>query len=627
MTTLTDHLKHKTQSNNAASPAFFISQSENGNGTVANGKNYQILTYDDCWDIVDQQKRWLLKEIHQVTRDVAANDQAHQDVIVGYLSDNSPNLLTSLLGCIDLTKLDFPNALNGIIPAMMNVRWTPLEIARVLSPKQNSSGDDNTTNHSSTSFVTILLYGDRYEKGAAEAIDCIQTNAKMHGQCHCAVALALPSFTPNRMGSRKQDTQTLVSLQNGSSSNHDVSFSDAILLFTSGTSSAHGIPKGVRLSHKSLFVQAFAKTQYPCYYDQKTVLAANTVPLFHVGGLSSLLAVLLGGGSLVFPDNIETALKDKGFQPELVLESLSTGSISSDFRGVNTLVVVPAMLHSIYEQIRNESCSSTPIFSHVRLVLVGGQSLGNGSLYSHTRQYFPNARIVQTYACTEAGSSMTFEDLGFNNHKCSRPNSNEAVIPGATCVGLPPAHIQIGIFGDKKEPLSHDCGEVGIIGTRGTHVMSGYWNRGDTRTQSIETIHSRWMFTSDVGYIDANSGKLYFCGRVNDVIRTGGESVLATEVEDVIGLHPDIADIAVFALPHEKFGEVVCAAVVTRNRLESDELQTLLRHHCTMHNLAGFKHPRRVFCMQSLPRNSSGKVLKQSIAKSCSQMLTTESRL
>jgi fatty-acyl-CoA synthase len=337
--------------------------------------------------------------------------------------------------------------------------------------------------------------------------------------------------------------------------------------------------------------------------------------------------VLLGAGSLVFPENIETKLKGKGFRPELVLETLNTRSISSDFRGANTLVVVPAMLHSIYEQIgRRKSNSILHTFARVRLILVGGQSLGNGYLYSQTRRYFPNARIVQTYACTEAGSSITFEDLGFNNHKGSRTNSN-AAIHGATCVGLPPAHIQIGIFGDKKELLSHGY-EVGIIGTRGTHVMSGYWKRGDARTQSTETIRSGWMFTSDMGYIDVNSGRLYFCGRANDVIRTGGESVLATEVENVVGLHPDILEVAVFALPHEKFGEVVCAAVVTRKRFGSDKLQTLLRHHCRKHNLAGFKHPRRVFCMQSLPRNSSGKVLKQFISKSCSQMLTTtKSRL
>jgi len=170
------------------------------------------------------------------------------------------------------------------------------------------------------------------------------------------------------------------------------------------------------------------------------------------------------------------------------------------------------------------------IFPNVRLILVGGQSIGNGRLYDETRRLFPKARIVQTYACAEAGSSITFEDLGWgikidgNNDGCHKPSdgsmSQNDGLDGATCVGCPPPHIQIGIFDAEAEaPLENIArppslvlhGTMGIIGTRGPHVMSGYWNReGDTPPTMNPSDGGDWMLMNDLGYIHPRSGKIYF---------------------------------------------------------------------------------------------------------------------
>jgi fatty-acyl-CoA synthase len=115
------------------------------------------------------------------------------------------------------------------------------------------------------------------------------------------------------------------------------------------------------------------------------------------------------------------------------------------------------------------------------------------------------------------------------------------------------------------------------------------------------------MFTNDLGYWD-DQGRLYFCGRVNDVIRTGGETVLATEVERVLAQHPDIVECAVFALNDDKFGEAVCCALVSRAGLELTLVD--VRGLCREKGLAGYKQPRRVFHVGELPKNSSGKILK-----------------
>eukprot|EP00985_Skeletonema_marinoi_P014607 scaffold7421_cov120-Skeletonema_marinoi.AAC.2 len=613
----------------------------------------QTLSYDTCWDILHQHKKWIRNKIISVHDDAWKKDECasssspsrlENDIVIGYLADNSPDLLLSMLGCIDLThcsgnnsssdKCERKEALSPI-PAMINVRWTPLETQRALRVHTDKSKkqaiDDSQRN------VTILLYGQGYEESARQAVHLINCNTT--NQHHFAVALPLPLFS-NDINNNPDRSQH----HYNPSKSKELSDSDALILFTSGTSSPNGA-KGVRLSHRSLFIQAHAKTCPPCNYDSQSRVVASTVPWFHVGGISSALAVVLGGGCLVFPSDDEEegrigseGVRRKGFQPNIVLQSLQRRD-DAELIAANTLVVVPAMLHAMFQLQKQHQL---PPNDNVRLILVGGQSIGD-KLYQRTRQFFPKARIVQTYACTEAGSSITFLDLGY-----STSNSDEAAIKanveqqtkvdGATLVGSTPPHIEIEIFDERsdKHMISVPKGQMGIIGARGPHVMSGYWNRGNTDNSDEKSQQvGDWMLTNDLGYIDSQND-LYFCGRVNDVIRTGGESVLATSVEDVITIYPDVEECAIFALPDDKFGDVVCAAIVLKGEqrmmeingaVEDDQLRTLLRTFCEQQQLAGFKRPRRVFRMHSLPRNSSGKVLKYEIVKACATCTGNRSRL
>ena len=475
-----------------------------------------------------------------------------------------------------------------------------------------------------------------------------------------------------------------------------VSDADALLLFTSGTTSGGG--KGVRLSHRSLFVQSHAKLHPPCSYDTNTRMVATTVPWFHVGGMSSAIAVMLAGGTLIFPSSVGISVEGNGgggerkFRPEVIMKTLlppppssfsSSSSLELSMMVANTLVVVPAMLHSMVQSAAHSS------FPNVRLILVGGQSIvgyGGDGLYDRMRRIFPNARVIQTYACTEAGSSITFEDLTaevgcgdftlpsasdgrLDKIRTVTPSDDTSVYSGpGTCVGYPPPHVQIGIFHIEKAAeaakahgsysllhlppqllLSH--GTIGIIGSRGPHVMSGYWNRGiidgsDDNNIAVDDNHDGWVLTNDLGCIDPVSKKLYFCGRADDVIRTGGESVLALDVERVIiGFKEDdyiIVECSVFPLPDERFGETVCAALVlstsaevgvnndvTPSVEEDIHLTKRIRQYCTTRHLASFKQPRRVFRVLKgvLPRNSSGKVLKHAVIKMCASNSKEISRL
>jgi len=631
---------------------------------------------------MDEHRQWLEDEIAQCHQSVIGSDATASDVVVAFLGDNCPDLLLSVLACMDLSSSSALEATQGkkLLPAMLNARWTPAEMERTLRPSsKDATKIDNQRNHhlSSNAHVTILLYGFGYERAAKEAMRLM--NGDHNDFRHFAMALSLPELAekyysatnlnalhnsvqnvtpPNRVMNHDSGT-----VPNTQIEEENISGEDALILFTSGTSSPNGA-KGVRLSHRSLLIQAYAKTQLPCCYDHQTNVVATTVPWFHVGGMSSALAVMLAGGCLIFPHSSEG---EKGFQPGRVLQSIQPCSLltsrmdSQSIQAANTLVVVPAMLHAIanHVQSRNGNKTSTTlnVFANVKLILVGGQSIGNGKLYKQTRQLFPKARIVQTYACTEAGSSITFQDLGWKSDGDNGKNNsnlgldaeeigqnNNGLEEASTCVGSPPPHIQIGIFDAKANSqlkpslLAH--GKMGIIGTRGPHTMSGYWSRNFGNTNSVNPFDPKedWMLTNDLGYIHPQTGKLYFCGRANDVIRTGGESVLATEVERVLDNHHDIIECAVFALPDEKFGEAVCAAVVLKDEstsaaplancsgdvMEDEERKKQIRNYCAEHHVAGFKRPRRVFCLRALPRNSSGKVLKHAIIRICASKFSPQ---
>lgn len=244
----------------------------------------------------------------------------------------------------------------------------------------------------------------------------------------------------------------------------------------------------------------------------------------------------------------------------------------------------------------------------VQLVLVGGQSITR-SQKAFLRESFPSARVVQTYACTEAASSLTFHPVPLDKD-AEHESSSHLDITGSDCVGSPPDHIEICLL-DKD--LWTDQGKIqitsrpwrtGIIATRGPHLMNGYWTRG--HETPYDRVPDQFFVTNDLAYWD-DKGQLYFSGRMNDSIRTGGETVMSSEVERVLLLHPHINDCAVFPIPDSKFGESVACAVVASQR---DLTLQQIRQWCQENGLSNYKHPHHLFKMTDLPKNATGKTLK-----------------
>jgi acyl-CoA synthetase (AMP-forming)/AMP-acid ligase II len=149
----------------------------------------------------------------------------------------------------------------------------------------------------------------------------------------------------------------------------------------------------------------------------------------------------------------------------------------------------------------------------------------------------------------------------------------------------------------------------GEILIRGGHVMAGYWrNEADSRA----ALRAGWLHTGDIGQLDA-AGNLFIIGRLKEVIRSGSSTVIPKEVEDALALHPAVAEVAVLGLPDPEWGEAVTAFVVRKTGMQVSEHELL--DHCRR-KLAGYKKPRSIRFVASLPRSHYGKILRAELLAS-----------
>jgi acyl-CoA synthetase (AMP-forming)/AMP-acid ligase II len=149
--------------------------------------------------------------------------------------------------------------------------------------------------------------------------------------------------------------------------------------------------------------------------------------------------------------------------------------------------------------------------------------------------------------------------------------------------------------------------EVGEIWVKGPQVMQGYWHMPHETAASI--VEGGWFRTGDAGYFDED-GYVYIHDRVKDMIVSGGENVYPAEVENALMGHPDIADVAVIAGPHDRWGETPKAMVVRAAGASLTEQDVI---DYARERLARYKCPTSVDFIDALPRNPSGKILKKDL--------------
>ena len=338
------------------------------------------------------------------------------------------------------------------------------------------------------------------------------------------------------------------------------------LMYTSGTT---GRPKGALLTHRQFLSGTYYFSAAIGASPQDRKLQA--IPQFHAGGAIYQMAYMLAGATIVILP---------AFDPAAALTLMHE-------EGVTAAGFVPAMLNAVCD---NAAGKNIPL-PNLRQIMYGGSSISSAAL-ARAMDLFP-VDFIQTYGQTEAGVIVTVLDS--EAHRRARTSGNEHLFRscGRALLGY-----EIGLLG--ANGFNPTSGELCV---RSNAVMTGYWKRPES---TATTIVDGWLRTGDVATRD-EEGFYYIVDRKVDMIVSGGENVYALEVENVLADLPDVAEVAVVGVPDARWGEIVLAIAVSRTgrAITLDQV----RQHC-QGKLGGFKVPKRVEVIDSLPRNGSGKVLK-----------------
>ena len=253
-----------------------------------------------------------------------------------------------------------------------------------------------------------------------------------------------------------------------------------------------------------------------------------------------------------------------------------------------SVFLVPAMATLLLEHPRFAEAD----LSSVQLCTVGSAPLAPAVL-EQLQAKLPDALVSNNYGMTEAGSVY-----------CMMPPGEAVRRPGSVGKPLPPA--EIVCVGPDGGPVA--AGEVGEVRMRIPGRPREYY--GDPEA-TARTWVDGWLRTGDLGRIDED-GYVYIVGRSKDVIIRGGNNIHPTDVENAVALHPAVHEVSVVGVPHPVLGEDVVAFVVLRPGQEADG--DVLRDH-TLEHLARSKVPRRWYFVDALPRNATGKVVKDELKR------------
>ena len=345
----------------------------------------------------------------------------------------------------------------------------------------------------------------------------------------------------------------------------------ALVIYSSGTT---GRPKGVLLSQRALVNHsANLAPAFPFGEGDANLVA---MPLFHVGGIGYALFGIRAGVPTIMtrePDAaaligaVRAGATHAFFVPPVIARFLDAGEAAS--------ATISGLSHLVY------GAAPMPL-----------------PLLRQALATWPDTNFVQVYGQTELCGAVTA--LSDADHRdAARPGLQLSA--GKAVLGT---EIQIV---DPETGNRLPAGEPGEIWVRSNQNMTGYLNRAQATADTITA--DEWVRTGDIGRLDAE-GYIYIEDRLKDMVITGGENVYGPEVENVLIEHPAIADAAVIGIPDDFWGESVKAIVVAITEVEPGDIIELCRQH-----LAGYKCPRTVDFVESLPRNASGKILKTELRR------------
>ena len=346
--------------------------------------------------------------------------------------------------------------------------------------------------------------------------------------------------------------------------------------YTSGTT---GRPKAGVLTHGQM---AFVVTNHladliPGTTERDCSIAV--APLSHGAGVHALVNAARGAAT-VLPAG------DK-LEPEAFWQAVQAHRVSNVF-------TVPTIVKLLVEH------ESVDRYDHssLRYVVYAGAPMYRADQKLALRKL--GKVLVQYFGLGEVTGNITV--LRTDMHSADDADANANV---GSC-GRPRTGMELAILDPELKPLA--TGEVGEICCRGPAVFAGYH---DDLEATAKALRGGWFHTGDLGRVDAR-GLLYITGRESDMYISGGSNVYPREVEEVLLMHPAVAEVAVLGVPDRKWGEVGVAVVVKRDgaALDGDALLAHLDGRC-----ARYRWPHHVFFWDALPKSGYGKIVKKDICQ------------
>ena len=342
----------------------------------------------------------------------------------------------------------------------------------------------------------------------------------------------------------------------------------ALILHTSGTTSR---PKIVPLSHANVSASARNISAWLELKPEDSCL--NVMPLFHIHGLiAAVLSSLYAGASVACAPGFN-ALKFFAWLDEIK---------------PSWYTAVPTMHQAILARAgRNQEIVAR---NPLRLIRSSSSSLP-APVMTELEEVF-SAPVIEAYGMTEAAHQMACNPLPPRERR-----------PGCVGIAAGPEVAIMDLAGELLAP-----GATGEIVIRGDNVTAGYENN---EKANAENFTNGWFRTGDQGVMD-EGGYVTLTGRLKEIINRGGEKISPREVDDVLMTHPAVAQAVVFAMPHNKLGEDVAAAIVLREGKEASDKDI---REFAAERLAAFKVPRKIVMLEEIPKGATGKLQRIGLAE------------
>jgi acyl-CoA synthetase (AMP-forming)/AMP-acid ligase II len=351
----------------------------------------------------------------------------------------------------------------------------------------------------------------------------------------------------------------------------------AILIYTSGTTAR---AKGVALSHGALTEYVLSRTDAADGTDVGRTLLS--VPLFHVAGISTLLASLYGGRTVVL---------EPRFEPAEWLALVARNRVTHAF-------LVPTMLAKLLDSAAFPAAD----LSSLRSISYGAAPMPPTLLHRIVAAFPSEVGFSGAYGLSESTSTVAVLDE--DDHRrfmAARTPQDAALVRSA---GRPVPDVRIEILDADDTPLGPDrAGRIAIVSRRNVQT---YWIAGQRPPAAPAETR---LVTGDLGHLDER-GYLFITGRQSDLLIRGGENISPLEVENAILGDPRVTDCAVVGLPDESWGEIVAAFVVLRDPGTDFGLADAI---AACAGLTRYKWPERLAVVEELPRTATGKLLRRAL--------------